>query len=126
MRPGAANLALDRMTRSAVTQLLRLGRPWRAPRHRSAFRLAVRKEKKMHRQTLRMSLALAATGWCFAAHHARDAGQRSAQRRTGADRLTQVCEWKRRSPANQADGAARTSARRAIGDAVCPAAHPQR
>jgi len=108
----------------AIPRPLQFGSPRRAVPEQQ--RLPVRKEKKMHRQTLRMSLALAATGRCFAAHHARDAGQRSAQRRTGADRLTQVCEWKRRSPANQADRAARTSALRAIGDAVCPAAHPQR
>jgi hypothetical protein len=36
----ADSLALDRMTKSAVTLLLQLGRPWRAPRHRSAFRWA--------------------------------------------------------------------------------------
>jgi hypothetical protein len=33
-----ANEALDRMTRSAVSRMFQFGRPWRAPRHRSALR----------------------------------------------------------------------------------------
>ena len=32
------NQTLDRMTRSAVSRMLQFERPWRAPRHRSAFR----------------------------------------------------------------------------------------
>src|SRR6266542_5653840 len=32
------NNTLDRMTRSAVSRVFQCGRPWRAPRHRSALR----------------------------------------------------------------------------------------
>ena len=35
------NKALDRMTRSAVSRMFQCGRPWRAPRHRSALRSAL-------------------------------------------------------------------------------------
>jgi hypothetical protein len=37
----ASNQTLDRMTRSAVSRMFQVGRHWRAPRHRSAFRWAV-------------------------------------------------------------------------------------
>src|SRR5437899_2426242 len=32
-----AHQTLDRMTRSAVSRMFQCGRPWRAPRHRSAL-----------------------------------------------------------------------------------------
>jgi hypothetical protein len=66
----------------------------------------------MHRQTLRMSLALARNVRAVFRRpmHARDAEQRSGRRRTAPVRIQQVCERERRPPANQADGAARTHA----------------
>jgi ATP-dependent Clp protease ATP-binding subunit ClpX len=58
---------------------------------------------------------LPATGRCFAALLARDAGQRSGRRPSRSGRLPMVCHTKRRSSANQADRAARTPTLPTIG-----------
>ena len=83
---------------------------------------------EMHGQTLRMSLALGRNVRAVFRRplHVRDAGQRFAHRRNDADPTTQVCERERRPPANQADGAARTSGFGTDVSLGCPAAHPQR
>ena len=43
-----ANQSLDRMTRSAVSRVFQCGRPWRAPRHRSAWRSALLAHLKLN------------------------------------------------------------------------------
>src|SRR6185369_7722110 len=70
----------------------------------------------MHRQTLRMSLALARNVRAVFRRplHARDAEQRSGRRHNAPVPIQEVCERERRPQANQADGAARMHARRVI------------
>src|SRR5213593_2963817 len=91
-------------------------------------RLPARQGEEECRQTLRMSLALAAAGRCSVAQQrARDAGQRPVRKTQSVlDDLITFAVRPVIAPANKADGAARTGRLSSVGRLWCPAAHPQR
>jgi hypothetical protein len=47
-----SNQPLDRMTKSAVSRMFQSGGPWRAPRHRLAWRSATEKRCPCHQITI--------------------------------------------------------------------------
>jgi len=56
----ARSKTLDRMTRSAASRIVQCGRPWRAPRHRSAVR-AYHEKVRNHRSVAHGSTAASRT-----------------------------------------------------------------
>ena len=111
---------------AAMALLSDIGRQWRDASE--FWCLPARQGKEECRQTLRMSLALAAAGRCSVAQQrARDAGQRPVRKTQSVlDDLITFAVRPVIAPANKADGAARTGRLSSVGRLWCPAAHPQR
>ena len=109
-----------------IPVLFNIRRRW--PAASDPQRLPARQGKEECRQTLRMSLALAAAGRCSVAQQrARDARQRPVRMTQSVlDDLITFAVRPVIAPANKADGAARTGRLSSVGRLWCPAAHPQR
>ena len=102
--------------------------PYKASSMRPITCLPPNQEKDQRRQTVRMSLALLRTGAVFRRPNTRP-GRRATFRPNDAMGVGRPITFAVRlvvPPANQADGAARTSALGTVESLGCPAAHPHR